>query len=322
MISLSSIGDLFDFDNFGWHGSVKKTVSNSYSLEHYSFPINEFEFNIDDNHAEKVEVVLIPSTENHRIDYEIGIKTDKKVDESKELGVELVDDYKINIIEIKDANFFYNAKIKVYYDSSASITTRGKLYDFEIEGDWTGNLDITNLKSGDFRARNLGGSNNISSISGDILCGDVKNSTLKTTSGNLETGNAQDTNLSTVSGNIECKSNSGNFDIHATSGDISISAISEPGNAKIKSVSGEIEIDEYFATAGNITVSSTSGDIDIIFSDNPENSIKGGIATTSGSVSGRGQGLDIKNRNFTIGDGNSGMMIRTTSGDISLTRLE
>ncbi len=320
-ITLSNLGELFNFDSFGWHGEVKQTFENSYPLGLYSFPINEFRISVDDNHAEKVEVTIIPTSENQRIDYEVGAKkTGSDINKSLELDIELLDDYMLNVKGLSKADFYYDLKISVYYDPTASITTQDKLYDFEIIGDWTGSLDITNLKSGHFSAGNLEGSSMISTVSGDISCEKASNSTFKTTSGDINIGMADNTNMSSISGRVKCKSNSGNFEINTTSGDIFLGDIIDPGNARIKTISGEIEIDNYFATSGNTTINTTSGDVEIIFSDNIENSIRGGIATTSGDIS--SEGLDIKNRNFTIGNGDSGMMIRTVSGDINLIRSE
>lgn len=105
--------------------------------------------------------------------------------------------------------------------------------DFKIKTA-SGNIEIDTVL-----ASNL----DISTISGDVEIQEIGNASIKTTSGDIDIVKANDLKLVSTSGDIgihKCK----NIDIATTSGEISIESLELSKNGKIKTISGDVEIEK------------------------------------------------------------------------------
>jgi Toastrack DUF4097/LiaF transmembrane domain len=338
--TLKNLGKMINFNQWGfsWHGEVKQTIKGSQNLDMFSFPLDSIDFILEDRYSEKVDIKFIPSTENQKIDYAIGLKTDDIPENKLELDINISStDSKITIRSPKDLEDYYDLTITIYKNPETAISTSSAINSFEIDGDWMGDTDVTGIGSGDFISGKLAGKNNISTSSGNIFCEFVKDSNLTSTSGTIKVsecdnmdirstsgdiiiGECSNINLKSVSGNIRTNIATGRINISTTSGDIIFSGIHDLVSSKIKAVSGNITINDFFSETGNISISSVSGDVDITFSSAVSNSVRGRVTATSGGISLKS--IDMKNRNFIVGDGKTDMVIKTVSGDVNLRKLE
>lgn len=156
--------------------------------------------------------------------------------------------------------------------------------DYEIEiklpQSYQKDINIKTASGGIEIDSNLTSDLKISTISGDIEIKEIGNASIKTTSGDIDILKANDLKLVSTSGDIEidsCK----NIDIVTTSGDISIDLLELSKNGKIKTVSGDIEIER---TNGiYVETKTVSGDTQIR-NNNRTSQYELFIETTSGDI--------------------------------------
>ncbi len=335
--SIQSISDYFvSLDGIYHHfGEVKQTFADSISLEKYS-NIQSVEIKVSDRYADRISVSFHPVEKETKIVYNIPIRTNKVLEINPAINLDIDTNGNMVVESPGDIGEYYDISIDVYVPTITDIICSSKITHFSIDGDWDGDINVSNPGTGQFLARNLTGNNSIST-NGIISCHSVSNSTLTTTSGTIKVsgcdnmdikstsgdiiiGECSNINLKSASGNIRTDIVTGRINISTASGDVRISKISESTSSKIKAVSGNITINDFFSETGNISISSVSGDVDITFSSAASNSIRGSIATTSGDINSKG--IDIKNRNFIVGGGKTDMVIKTVSGDVNLRKLE
>jgi lia operon protein LiaG len=106
--------------------------------------------------------------------------------------------------------------------------------------------------------------------------------------------------------------------VRSTSGDVDIVGITGP--TTLQTTSGSVRVDDV---AGDVGINSTSGDVRVGLP--PEPSARIDVGTTSGTI--RTPGLTISgerrqehNLTGTVGSGDNRIDVRTTSGDVTLTR--
>lgn len=155
--------------------------------------------------------------------------------------------------------------------------------------------------SGDITAPDLETSDiQFETSSGNIVCGNINNGTVKSTSGDITLENGNELTVSSTSGKIKV----GKFNkiiANATSGDISVTKIEK--YCEISSTSGKIDIDTCNITE-NSSISATSGDVKI----NNKNDIYIETETGSGYAN-----IENNNRKADIE-----LKIKTTSGNIKV----
>ncbi len=135
------------------------------------------------------------------------------------------------MISKKDGNYFCIGFCYIDYEIEIKVP-KSYQKDFKIKTA-SGNIEIdTNLAS------NL----DIITISGDVEMKEIGNASIKTTSGDIDILKASDLKLISTSGDIEID-NCKNIDITTTSGEISIGSLELSKNGKIKTISGDVEVE-------------------------------------------------------------------------------
>lgn len=141
---------------------------------------------------------------------------------------------------------------------------------------------ILESTSGDIEMGRLeNGMLEIKTVSGDIEIETIKSCDIKTTSGDINVKQVESATLTTISGDIEMESLTYQIKAISTSGDIQIHKIALQKNSDIKTVSGDVTINNqeniYFQT------DTKSGDIRIKGNNRyAENELK--VITTSGDI--------------------------------------
>lgn len=142
---------------------------------------------------------------------------------------------------------FFNEEVIIYLPKSfmKNIDLKTTSGDITISQDLNSNLDI-------------------SSVSGDVYIKGANKIKGKTTSGDIEIDKALETELKTTSGDITL-GQSGNIYASSVSGDIDINDLIVSGSAKIKTTSGDVEIDkindayvETETTSGEVTINNNN----------------------------------------------------------------
>ena len=161
------------------------------------------------------------------------------------------------------------------------------------------------------------------SVSGDVNI-DAKTSVLEVelVSGDLEIdGSFQDGRFNTVSGDIVAHGLDGDLDMSSVSGEVLLRR-AMLRNARMESVSGDMEIEAELASGADVSLETLSGDIDLHMSG--ELSVSVDVESYSGSIrSDRGEVKKAKygpnqSLGFRIGDGDARVNIESFSGTVDL----
>lgn len=139
----------------------------------------------------------------------------------------------------------------------------------------------------------------LSSTSGDIDIKEVKAEELsaKSTSGEIEVEleEAEMVSLTSVSGDIEFEGYAAQLKLSSTSGDIEVNGVCLEA-MKIETISGDVEVTFKDCTGLQGIIETCSGDIDIDL-----------------------DGVSGRSHHFTWGDGSTKVLLKTVSGDISIS---
>jgi hypothetical protein len=195
-----------------------------------------------------------------------------------------------------------------------------------------------NLLSGDVEVRNL----TLKSLQGRTVSGDwefddcrIRLLSVDTKSGDIDLDDTEcadielvsysgDLSLQKTSGNLEAKTASGDIDLdrhradrlkaESMSGDLDVYAVSP--QIELITVSGDIELNSG-GRAESISCTATSGDICARIGDTDYTAV---LRTVSGDISNETDLPEVKrsSKEYVIGDGLASVMLRSTSGDISL----
>jgi DUF4097 and DUF4098 domain-containing protein YvlB len=178
-----------------------------------------------------------------------------------------------------------------------------------------------NTASGEIEISGCQGENALSSASGDIAASGCSQASLKisTASGDIEVSDCSgDLAFQTVSGDVSA-SLSGNVRGQTVSGDIDIKA-GKPGEIKINSTNGDIQINGQISESNDSVITTVSGDVSIGLAGGSSAMIEAG--TLSGDID---CGLELtesrkssRSLSGRLGDGRGSLKVKTVSGDIEI----
>lgn len=224
-----------------------------------------------------------------KVDFYGQVSTNINKNKPELVAYQSQDKLNIEIVHPKGIYFGINIQdtvLDVYiprnsFDSFSIITT-------------SGNCNIEQLKADNFSYNNVSGDLNAT----DLL---TKNSSLKSTSGDIM--------LTEYTGNIEARS---------ISGDVALEDGKSNDNIGVETTSGKIDI--YQDDVSSMDLSSISGKINIQMDRQSEFYLS--IGTISGDIENRfpvsvttASDRDLEG---TVGNGDARILIKTTSGDISI----
>lgn len=288
-ISVESFTDVFNID---WHGKVKETIDNTAVLERVPETVYlDFGSAWCDN--VNIKVVPVERGQPGQIDYTIKIKSD-----DFDIGnTGIVQTWSENGLTLESPGIqsYFDVELTLLVSPNTNIETKSTVNDIEITDEWFGEISVTHITSGDFKARTLNGTTIIKTTSGDITIEQVNNSIdAHTISGDVEIGGLSNAykdfiislqssypvtvesdpelyeatmvvnnNISTTSGNIKIKN------IEGTAADAEstepLNLTKTISNLSIQTTSGDINLYFQKVSPGKNTINSTSGDIGITF---------------------------------------------------------
>ena len=157
-------------------------------------------------------------------------------------------------------------------------------------------------------------------VNGDVFVGGIRSSSSVSTVSGRITATALDgeVGLRTVSGDIDVQGVGGTVRVNAVSGDVTISG-GAPDEVTARSVSGELTLD--FDGVPDVDCTTVSGDVAVRFPSDADVDLD--AVTVSGRLeSGFPDALDVGKRRLRgrIGDGGRRLVVRTTSGDVTVLR--
>lgn len=176
------------------------------------------------------------------------------------------------------------------------------------------------ITSGNLEVRGAVGPVEIVGTSCDLrLSGVTKNAIVHTSSGDITGRGLSTVSVRTVSGTTRLRDVS-TLDIQSTSGDVSV--IGAHGRARVKTISGECDLDLDPRPGDTVDVGSTSGDLTVRFPDSAALDV--GISTTSGNITSRlpmsvrtASRRELQGR---VGRGGVAVSLSTISGNVTLDR--
>jgi lia operon protein LiaG len=162
----------------------------------------------------------------------------------------------------------------------------------------------------------------INVVSGDIKIDDIQAAelVLDSTSGDMKLDriSSEKIRIESTSGDVVVRDYTGNIDVSNTSGDISLISSMENEDISVRSVSGDIFIEQEVVSDMDIKV--TSGDVRVSLPQDSE--FKLDASTLSGEIE---HDFDLKIESSSrrslegfIGDSEYRIMVNTTSGDITV----
>lgn len=172
-----------------------------------------------------------------------------------------------------------------------NITKKGRIFCFGfcfrkeeitiyIPKDSEINLNLKTV-SGDMEITSIKGNVELKSTSGDIKVGEVENAKITTTSGDIKLTKANALEVNTTSGNIRADKIENSIEAKAVSGNIKINSFTIKEDSHIKTVSGDVTIEDISDVY--VETSTTSGDVQIE-NNNRTASQTLSIRTTSGDI--------------------------------------
>ncbi|MEZ5458211.1 MAG: DUF4097 family beta strand repeat-containing protein [Steroidobacteraceae bacterium] len=181
--------------------------------------------------------------------------------------------------------------------------------------------------SADLRISGVAGAQDLRTVSGDVISGAAGAAVeIKSVSGDVTFnggGRAGSVKVSTVSGDIDLRAIAGELDAASISGDVEVGAAALQGG-RIRTTSGEIDIDTV-ATAGTLlSVDSVSGDVDIRAHGSAGLVIEArsfsGDLTTCFGAEGRATSRNGPGRRLEATRGQGGMQLRvgSVSGEVAI----
>ncbi len=180
-------------------------------------------------------------------------------------------------------------------------------------------VDCT-VTSGDLEVRGAAGPVEVQGTSCDLrLSGISKSTIVRTSSGDVTARGLGAVSVKTTSGTIRLR-DVGTVDVQSSSGDVSI--LGGKGRARIRTVSGECDVDLSPRPGDSIEINSTSGDVTVRVP--PAGGLDVGVATTSGTITSR---VPMRVRTATrselagrVGKGGASLSVSTVSGTVVIDR--
>ena len=181
--------------------------------------------------------------------------------------------------------------------------------------------------SADLRISGVAGAQDLRTVSGDVISGAAGAAVeIKSVSGDVTFnggGRGGSVKVSTVSGDIDLRAIAGELDAASISGDVEVGAAALQGG-RVRTTSGEIDIDTAATAGTQLSVDSVSGDIDIRARGEAglaieARSFSGGLETCFGaggqatSRSGPGRRLEA-----TRGEGGMRLRVSSVSGEVAI----
>ena len=185
--------------------------------------------------------------------------------------------------------------------------------DLDLEG-VSARIDVENVEN-----RRI----SVASVSGDVTIGARTNVLeIEVVSGDLEIdGSFADARFNTVSGDIVVNGLKGDLDMSSVSGEVLLRG-AVLRNARLESVSGDMEIEAAMAPGADVSIETLSGDIELHMEGELSASVE--VESYSGSIrSDRGEVKKAKfgpNQSlaFRIGEGDARIRIESFSGTVDL----
>jgi hypothetical protein len=221
----------------------------------------------------------------------------------------------VQLVTTEEAKYL---KIGVKYPATNWNTRTGVTLELHVKVPRGAALKAINSSSGSISITNLDGVVLAQSISGDIICNDLKNNcALSSNSGQIVAAKIEGLmDARTLSGDIRLESIGGNVRANSTSGDIALRGLRSKAFAA--TTSGDLNIEQV---SGTVTASATSGDLIIkdIGGDLNINNVSGDI--TVANVTGRAtvSGINTTTIMHSIG---AGVRITSVSGDVELAEIK
>ncbi len=238
--------------------------------------------------------------------------------------------------------FRHRASIDYMIEVPRSFTARISMTSGDAEITSVGGDADVQGTSGDVRVSNVGGSSTLELTSGDIEVRDIEGDlriqlssgsalvddvggvlSVRATSGDMKAYNVgRDAKLKLTSGNLVLKGCRGDVTAVSASGDMVIKEVR--GSVEVSSASGDIEVLILPVGEKRFNLTTCSGDVDVVYLTPPDYGFSLDVNTMSGSIEGD---MEIKLERISrrrlkgvVGNGESTLVIETTSGDVSIRR--